>query len=120
MAIRAFSPPENVMVVLSSNYEFPVSILSRGRRMSYPVFDEVRCTEMVEDFLRDFGLKRPPRNLVSLISADYTEEFGQKKFTELSPRTLMRYLSIYGMDRQKRRTISRPEMLPQKCGRSPS
>ena len=102
----AFSPPDNVMVVLSSNYEFPVSILSRGRRMSYPVFDEVRCTEMVEDFLRDFGLKRPPRNLVSLISADYTEEFGQKKFTELSPRTLMRYLSIYGMDMRKRRTIA--------------
>ena len=102
----AFSPPANVMVVLSSNYEFPAGILSRGRRMSYPVFDEVRCTEMVEDFLLDFGLKRPPRNLVSLIAADYTEEFGQKKFTELSPRTLMRYLSVYGMDRNKRRTIA--------------
>ena len=102
----AFSPPDNVMVVLSSNYEFPAGILSRGRRVSYPVFDEVRCTEMIEDFLRDFGLKRPPRNLVSLIAADYTEEFGQKKFTELSPRTLMRYLSIYGMDRNKRRTIA--------------
>ena len=102
----AFSPPENIMVVLSSNYEFPAGILSRGRRMSYPVFDEVRCTEMVEDFLLDFGLKRPPRNLVSLIAADYTEEFGQKKFTELSPRTLMRYLSVYGMNRSKRRTIA--------------
>ena len=102
----AFSPPANIMVVLSSNYEFPAGILSRGRRMSYPVFDEVRCTEMVEDFLLDFGLKRPPRNLVSLIAADYTEEFGQKKFTELSPRTLMRYLTIYGMNRNKRRTIA--------------
>ena len=102
----AFSPPANIMVVLSSNYEFPAGILSRGRRMSYPVFDEVRCIEMVEDFLRDFGLKRPPRNLVSLIAADYTEEFGQKKFTELSPRTLMRYLTVYGMDRNKRRTIA--------------
>ncbi|MBQ6352400.1 MAG: hypothetical protein IJJ28_03940 [Lentisphaeria bacterium] len=102
----AFSPPAHIMVVLSSNYEFPAGILSRGRRMSYPVFDEVRCTEMVEDFLRDFGLKRPPRNLVSLIAADYTEEFGQKKFTELSPRTLMRYLTVYGMNRNKRRTIA--------------
>ena len=102
----AFSPPGNVLVVLSSNYEFPAGILSRGRRMSYPVFDEVRCIEMVEDFLLDFGLKRPPKNLVSLIAADYTEEFGQKKFTELSPRTLMRYLSVYGMNRSKRRTIA--------------
>ena len=102
----AFSPPAHIMVVLSSNYEFPAGILSRGRRMSYPVFDEVRCIEMVEDFLRDFGLKRPPKNLVSLIAADYTEEFGQKKFTELSPRTLMRYLTVYGMNRSKRRTIA--------------
>ncbi len=106
----AFSPPGNIMVVLSSNYEFPAGILSRGRRMSYPVFDELRCTEMVEDFLRDFGLKRPPKNLVSLIAADYTEEFGQKKFTELSPRTLMRYLSVYGMSRSKRRTIAELSM----------
>ena len=60
---------------------------------------------MVEDFLIDFGLRSAPRNLVSLIGADYTEEFGQKKFTELSPRTLMRYLAVYSYDRNKRRTM---------------
>ncbi len=101
----AFSLPPNVLPVLSSNYEFPVGILSRGRRVSFPVFDEIRCAEMIEDFLLDFGLKSAPRNLVSLIGADYTEEFGQKKFTELSPRTLMRYLGIYEHDRIKRRTM---------------
>ena len=100
-----FSLPPHIMPVLTSNYEFPAGILSRGRRVSYPVFDELRCTEMIEDFLVDFGLKRPPANLVSLIGADYTEEFGQKKFTELSPRTLMRYLQLYLGDRNKRRTI---------------
>ena len=102
----AFSLPENVMPVLSSNFEFPASILSRGRKVSYPVFDELRCTEMIEDFLLDFGLKSLPPNLVSLIGADYTEEFGQKKFSELSPRTLIRYLSIYAQDRNKRRLIA--------------
>ena len=101
----AFSMPENVMPVLSSNYEFPAGILSRGRKLDYPVFDELRCTEMIEDFLLDFGLKRPLPQLISLIGADYTEEFGQKKFTELSPRTLMRYLQIYMQDRNKRRTM---------------
>lgn len=101
----AFSMPDNVMPVMSSNYEFPAGILSRGRKLSYPVFDELRCTEMIEDFLLDFGLKRPMPQLVSLIGADYTEEFGQKKFTELSPRTLMRYLQIYMQDRNKRRTM---------------
>ena len=101
----AFTLPDNVMIAISSNYEFPAGILSRGRKVSYPVFDEVRCTEMVEDFLIDFGLRSAPRNLVSLIGADYTEEFGQKKFTELSPRTLMRYLAVYSYDRNKRRTM---------------
>ena len=102
----AFSLPMNIMPVLSSNFEFPASILSRGRKVSYPVFDELRCTEMIEDFLYDFGLKSLPPNLVSLIGADYTEEFGQKKFSELSPRTLIRYLSLYAQDRNKRRLIA--------------
>lgn len=102
----AFSLPDNVMPVLSSNYEFPAGILSRGRQLSFPVFDELRCTEMIEDFLRDFGLKRIPRNLVYLIGAGYTEEFGQKKFAELSPRTLMRYLATFESDQEKRRTIA--------------
>ena len=47
----------------------------------------------------------PPANLISMIAADYTEEFGQKRFTELSPRTLMRYLKIYETDPGKRRTM---------------
>lgn len=108
----AFSLPDNVNVVLSANYEFPPSILSRGRRVSFPVFDEIRCMEMVEDFLRDFGLRSIPGNLVPLIAADYTEEFGQHKFTELSPRTLMRYLSIYQKNPVKRRNIVELAMGP--------
>ncbi|MBR7121484.1 MAG: hypothetical protein IKC94_04505 [Lentisphaeria bacterium] len=101
----AFTPPENIMPVLTANYEFPPSILSRGRRISYPVFDEERCLEMIEDFLVAFGMKKPPRNIVSLMGAEYTEEFGQKKFTELSPRTLMRHLSSYEKDPRKRKQI---------------
>lgn len=101
----AFSPPENIMPVLTANYEFPPSILSRGRRISYPVFDEERCSEMIEDFLSIFGMKQPPRNIVSLMGAGYTEDFGQKKFTELSPRTLMRYLALYENNPRKRKQI---------------
>ena len=101
----AFAPPDNVMPVLAANYEFPPSILSRGRKISYPVFDEERCAEMIEDFLMSFGMKHPPRNIVSLMGAEYTEEFGQKKFTELSPRTLMRYLAVYEKDPRRRSQI---------------
>ncbi len=101
----AFTPPDNIMPVLAANYEFPPSILSRGRKISYPVFDEERCAEMIEDFLRSFGMKHPPRNIVSLMGAQYTEEFGQKKFTELSPRTLMRYLAQFENDSRRRSQI---------------
>lgn len=102
----AFSLPSNILVVLASNYEFPASILSRGRAVTFPVFDELRCAEMIEDFLLDFGLKNPPQNLVMLLGADYTEAFGQKKFTELSPRTLMRHLSVFVRSQAKRRMLA--------------
>ncbi|MDR0932324.1 MAG: hypothetical protein LBM70_04815 [Victivallales bacterium] len=101
----AFSLPDNIMPVLSANYEFPANILSRGQKISFPLFDELRCCEMVEDFLATFGVRHYHRNLISQIAADYTEEFGQKKFTELSPRSLVRYLSAYKTDPNKRRTI---------------
>lgn len=97
--------PENVMVVLAANYDFPASILSRGRGVSFPIFDEIRCEEMVEDFLHYKGIQRPSPELVSVIAADYTEDFGQKKFPELSPRTLMRYLGWYETDPKKRKRL---------------
>lgn len=102
----AFILPPNIMPVLASNYEFPANILSRGRKVTFPLFDEIRCTEMIEEFLQEiFGLKKPRANLISVIAADYTEDFGQKKFTELSPRSLIRYLSIYEQDMIKRKTM---------------
>ena len=39
------------------------------------------------------------------MGAQYTEEFGQKKFTELSPRTLMRYLAQFENDSRRRSQI---------------
>lgn len=102
----AFAPPDNVLLVIAANYEFPANILSRGRKVSFPIFDELRCMEMVEEFLNvKFNMKNPSRNLISLIAAGYTEDFGQKKFTELSPRSLIRYLKVYETDQIKRKTV---------------
>ncbi|MDD3153434.1 MAG: hypothetical protein PHS41_01095 [Victivallaceae bacterium] len=101
----AFSPAENILPVLASNYEFPASILSRGRSVRYPVFDEVRCMEVIEEHLLALGMHKAPQNLVLVIAADYTERFGQKEFTELSPRTLMRYLAEFSSDRDRRRRM---------------
>ena len=106
--------PENIIFILASNYHFPINILSRGREITFPVFDEIRCIEMVEDFLLDFGMKNVNENLASVIAAGYIEDFGQKKFTELSPRTLIRYLEKFRNDaalRRKMLEMSRQEMI---------
>ncbi|MBO5924098.1 MAG: hypothetical protein J6Q81_06250, partial [Lentisphaeria bacterium] len=106
--------PENITFILASNYHFPINILSRGREITFPVFDEIRCLEMVEDFLLDFGMKNADENLASVIAAGYIEDFGQKKFTELSPRTLIRYLEKFRTDaplRRKMLDMSRQEMI---------
>ena len=99
----AFSPPDHVMLAMASNFDFPPSIQSRGCGVHFPTFDDVRCQEMIEDFLIRSGFRRSNQNLVSLIATGYTEDFGQKKFSELSPRTLIRYLKLYQDNRQKRR-----------------
>ena len=101
----SFKTPDNVLICLASNYHFPPSILSRGRSVLFPIFDEIRCMEMVEEFLKSCHLMHPPANLILMIAADYTEHFGQKRFSELSPRTLMRYLTQYKTDRNKRKTM---------------
>lgn len=107
----SFSPPGHVLLTLASNYEFPASILSRGRSVQFPTFDDIRCEEMIEDFLAGCGFRKPNRNLISLIAAGYTEEFGQKRFTELSPRTLIRHLHVYETNRRKR-----SDMVQLACG----
>ena len=99
----AFSPPDHVMLAMASNFDFPPSIQSRGCGVHFPTFDDVRCQEMIDDFLIRAGFRRSNQNLISLIATGYTEDFGQKKFSELSPRTLIRYLKSYQDNRQKRR-----------------
>ena len=91
------------MLAMASTFDFPPSIQSRGCGVHFPTFDDVRCQEMIEDFLICSGFRRSNQNLVSLIATGYTEDFGQKKFSELSPRTLIRYLKLYQDNRQKRR-----------------
>ena len=97
--------PRNICVALASNYEFPANICSRGLGVTFPVFDELRCMEMIEEFLYSMGLKTPRENLIMTIAADYVEQFGQHRYEELSPRTLMRYLDIYRNDREKRKKM---------------
>ena len=110
----SFVLPDNIAIVIASNYKFPANISSRGRGVIFPIFDEIECQKMVEDFLLAMGMQHPPSSLISVIAADYVEEFGQKKFEELSPRTLVRYLDRYHNDSAKRLkmlNLSREELI---------
>jgi hypothetical protein len=60
---------------------------------------------MIYDFLSDMRMKKPASELVDVIAADYVEEFGQRRFEELSPRTLARYLEKYENDLDKRKRM---------------
>ncbi|QSH40420.1 DUF815 domain-containing protein [Lentisphaerota bacterium ZTH] len=107
--------PENVCLIAASNHYFPPNIVSRGRMVTFPRFDELRCMDMIEDFLKELGMRHCPKNLVYVVAEDYCEQYGQKKFGELSPRTLIRYLDGFKKDLKKRRRmleISRGEMVP--------
>ncbi|MEG1979307.1 MAG: DUF815 domain-containing protein [Victivallaceae bacterium] len=95
--------PGNVCIVIASNYEFPVNIVSRGYGIKFPIFDEIRCCEMIADYLTQHGMRRGNTDrLCSVMAADYLEEFAQRRFDELSPRTLVRYLDIFDRDRNRR------------------
>ncbi len=100
-----FSLPPHIAVTVASNQAFPANISSRGRGFTFPMFDEIRCQEMILDFLLAKGMHDPKSELVSVIAADYVSEFGQKKFEELSPRTLVRYLDHFLSDQAKRRLL---------------
>ncbi len=100
-----FSLPDNITFTIAANQQFPANISSRGRGFQFPIFDEIRCQEMIGDFLSASGIKEPAAELISVIAADYVESFGQKMFEELSPRTLVRYLEQFRTDDALRRRM---------------
>lgn len=101
----SFMLPSNINIVIASNFEFPANISSRGRGITFPMFDEINCQGMIADFLTGMGMRKVHNDLVAVIAADYVAEFGQRKFEELSPRTLVRYLERYKRDAVKRKKM---------------
>ena len=99
------SLPENLLMIIASNYPFPPNVASRGRTFSFPLFDEIRCQEMIGDLFLSRGMERISPDLLSVIASDYVEAYGQKEFDELSPRTLARYLEGFLKDQVKRKRL---------------
>ena len=96
------SLPENLAIVIASNYKFPVNIQSRGRYINFPEFDSFIAKDMVADNLRALGMRSPSDDLINVITADYLDNFGQQVFQELSPRSLVRYLQKFNKDLKMR------------------
>jgi hypothetical protein len=92
------SLPENLLIIVASNYSFPPNVASRGRTFAFPLFDEIRCQEMIGDLFLSRGMEKISSDLLSVIASDYVEAYGQKEFEELSPRTLARYLEGFLKD----------------------
>jgi hypothetical protein len=110
----SFVLPDNVIIVIASNFDFPANICSRGRELTFPLFDDEACSGMIYDYLKSLKMRNPSRDLISVMAADYQEEFGQKVYAELSPRTLVRYLEIYDRSPAKRKKmleLSRSEVI---------
>ena len=101
----SFSLPENQLAIIASNYTFPPNVSSRGRSFVFPLFDEIRCQEMIGDMFLAKGMTHVSPDLLSVIASDYVETFGQKEFDELSPRTLARYLELFLTDQVKRKRL---------------
>ncbi len=93
-----FKLPENITIIIASNYKFPINIQSRGRYITFPEFDSFIAKEMVVDDLKSLGMRKPSEDLVNVITADYLDNFGQQVFQELSPRSLVRYLQRFNKD----------------------
>ena len=99
------SLPENLLIIVASNYSFPPNVASRGRTFAFPLFDEIRCQEMIGDLFLSRGMEKISPDLLSVIASDYVEAYGQKEFEELSPRTLARYLEGFLKDQAKRKKL---------------
>jgi len=101
----SFMLPDNIIIVIASNYDFPANICSRGREVTFPMFDEEACSGMIYDYLKSLKMRNPSTDLIAVMAADYQEGFGQKVYAELSPRSLVRYLDTYDCSQEKRRRM---------------
>jgi len=97
--------PSNVMLAIATNYNYPPNVASRGREVTFPPFDVVTSSGMVYDYLQGLKMQSPAADLVASILADYLEEFGQKVYAELSPRSLVRYLESFDHDMRRRKRL---------------
>ena len=104
--------PENVMIVMASNYEFPPPITSRAKNMTFGPMTAKLCYQMIEDYLHKNGMKtleeeaelsgvepdiikKRRRHGICAIVNNYVIEYKRGAYSELTGRSLASYLDTF-------------------------
>jgi len=104
--------PSNIAIVVASNYDFPANVRSRCMGYDFHSMDPAVCREMIGDYLRKrMGLEHPSANLISVIAADFTNEYVNGPLLELSPRSLIRYLEMLEASDERRQKLYEESLL---------
>lgn len=109
--------PDNVAMVISSNFEFADRIRSRSAVYEFrPMSPEV-CNEIILDYLNKHRGIRPQENklavsLTQVIAADYINQLRLGRISELTPRSLVRYFRQLDEDVGKMRSLMRAATMP--------
>ncbi|MCK5686011.1 ATP-binding protein [bacterium] len=84
--------PENVSLVISTNFEFSSRILSRGKVLEFQRLNARLAEEMINDYFVSTTGHNLPDALFTIIAADYVNEQINGPLHELTPRSLLVYL----------------------------
>lgn len=93
--------PQNISLIISTNFEFSSRILSRGKKLEFESMNSVIAEEMIRDYFASFSEEPPPEALVKIIAADYVNEQINGPLQELTPRSLLVYLETLERDRKR-------------------
>ncbi len=84
--------PENVSLVMSTNFEFSSRTLSRGKILEFERLNARLAEEMISDYFVSTTGEKLPDILNTIVAADYVNEQINGPLQELTPRSLLVYL----------------------------
>ena len=101
----------NVAMVIAANDTFPVPIRSRCRSFEFRAMDPEVCQEFIADYLTETRwMSQPYPNLVSTVAADFVSMYKRRVLSELTPRSLVKYLEMLEADKDRIKKLIRESL----------
>lgn len=101
----------NVAMVIAANAEFPAPIRSRCRTFEFRAMDPEVCQEFIADYLEEHRwMSQPYPNLVSTIASDFVSMYKRRVLSELTPRSLVKYLENLQADKDRIKKLIRESL----------